>query len=262
MHTGGEHVLAEIRQPQQYAEADTTHAAHQCTFLCIDAVGKTTLGTGNMHFTVPLQVVGFLKNGDKICPCFPQHRVFVSIHGVHFQPDRGEIFLGNADSFRNVFRTGNRTAFTGEQQYLPHAGFGDVLHFRFDFRCIQLAAGNGILAVEAAVNALVFAVVGDVQRCEQQHIVAEVLFPFFLCPPSHLFQKRLCRRGEQCRKILERQHIFSQCRLYLFGCILFRLICRSGSDHMVKNVRIDLLHVGLIFHRVINLTHSDSSLIL
>lgn len=64
----------------------------------------------------------------------------------------------------NIFRTGNRAAFARQQQHLTHSGFGDVLHFRLNFLCVQLAASDGIFAVETAVNALVLAVVGNIQR--------------------------------------------------------------------------------------------------
>ena len=262
MDTGSEHVLSEVRQSQQYAESDTTHTAHESTLLRTDTVGETALCTGEVHFAVPLQIVGFLKDRDEIGTAVPQHGVLVGVHGIDFQSDGGEVLLGDSYCLSDVLRSGNAAALSGEQQNLPHAGGGDVFHLGFDFLGVQLAAGDGILAVESAVDALVFAIVGDVQRCENQHVVAEVLLPFCLGTLCHLFQKRLGCRREQRRKVLERQILLAQCCFHLCSGVVLRLILFSRLNDTREDVGVDLFHARLKFHGIINFTHGNPSLIL
>ena len=60
---------------------------------------------------------------------------------------------------------------------------------------IELHALDVIVAVETAVNAVILAVVGDIQRSEQIDGVAEMLLCLQSCLSRHFLQKRLSGRG-------------------------------------------------------------------
>ena len=72
-------------------------------------------------------------------------------------------------------------AFAGKNKDFLLAGGGDGLHFGSNLLAAQAGALNFIVTVEAAVDAVVFAVVGNVQRGEKGNVIAEVTLALNLC---------------------------------------------------------------------------------
>jgi len=94
-----------------------------------------------------------------------------------------------------------RRRFAGQQQNMLHAGARNGACLGFDLRQAQLAARNGMGPVEAAIYALVAAVIRDVQRDEELNGTAEVLhgqLPGFV---RHGFETRRCRRAQKRQQI-------------------------------------------------------------
>ena len=59
-----------------------------------------------------------------------------------------------------------RTAFAGKDQDFLHTGVSNDFHFMLNLLHIQLHAVDMVVAVEAAVDAVILAIVGNVQGCE------------------------------------------------------------------------------------------------
>ena len=197
-------------------------------------------------------MVGFLKDGYKIRSALVQILVFIDIHWINFQSDGREILLRNLYRISDIFHAGCRTAFACQQQHFSHIGLCDRLHFLFDFFHVQMAAVNLVLTVKSAINTLILTIIGDIKRCKQLYAVAEMLFPFSLCLFCHLFQKWLCCRRKQSCELLHGASCASQGSLHLFCCVSCLFKCLHGSLNFFKHLRIQLLHVRLVGHRVVN----------
>ena len=66
-------------------------------------------------------------------------------------------------------------------------------------------AQDGVVAREAAILAVVDALVGEIERREEADDLAEALLGHLLRAPAQRFQQFRCRRGNQMRKIVQRQ---------------------------------------------------------
>ena len=62
--------IAQAAQAKQGTKADTTHSAHQCTFLCIYTIREDPLMPGKMQGFVFVGIVSFLENGYIVCTAF------------------------------------------------------------------------------------------------------------------------------------------------------------------------------------------------
>ena len=70
MVSGCKSIFSEIIQAKQGTKADTTHSAHQCTFLCIYTIREDPLMPGKMQGFVFVGIVSFLENGYIVCTAF------------------------------------------------------------------------------------------------------------------------------------------------------------------------------------------------
>ena len=141
-----------------------------------------------------------------------------------------------------------RTAFAGENQDFLHAAVGDDLHFVFNLLHVQFHALNVVIAVEAAVNAVILAVVGDVQRGKQVNGVAEVLAGFQPGTLRHFLQKGLGGRGEEGLQILNGAGFVLQRRPDVLGGVLGGVVGVHLGEHHVPDIGINLFHPRQILH--------------
>ena len=111
-----------------------------------------------------VRIVGFLEHRHIVSPALVEIFVFIGIYGVDLQTNHAEIFSCQLTGFTDVLYVALPTAFPGKDQDFLHAGVSNDLHFMLDLGHIQLHALDVVIAVEAAVNAVVFAIIGDVQR--------------------------------------------------------------------------------------------------
>ena len=197
-----ESVLAEVIQTQQCGKTNTTHTAFQGTFLSVQTVRENPLVSCQMQGFVFIRIVCFLENRYIIGAAFMEICVFVGVDRIDFQTDDFEIFLCNFAGFPDVLYCGFAAAFSGKNQDFPQSCFGDGCHFFIDFFFVQLGTVDFIMAVETAVNAVVFAVVGNVDRCEHVYTVTKMLSGFHTSCLCDVLQQGQSGRGEQCGEIL------------------------------------------------------------
>ena len=119
----------------------------------------------------------------------------------------------------------------------------DLLH-------VQFHAFDLIVTVETAVYAVVFTVVGNVERCKEIDGIAKMLARFqprLLC---HFFQERFGGRGEQRLEILNGAGGVLQ-RGFDVLCRVFTVIVIIHlRDDAFADVGFDLFHSGQVFHVV------------
>ena len=106
------------------------------------------------------------------------------------------------------------------------------------------------MAIKPAVYAIVFTIVGDVQRGKHLHCVTEVLTRLHLGALCHLLKERRGSGRQERGKILRLQHVAMQCALHISRGILLRVVGIHPGDNLVLNVRADVVHAGLISHVV------------
>ena len=195
MQSTCECITAEVRKPKQCRESAAAHTAHEGAFLRIKAVWEYALVAEQVELLITFAVVCFLEHRHVINAAFVQILVLIDIHRVNFDAHKLEVLAGKLASFTDVFDTAFCTAFAGEQQDLFHAAVSDDLHLVLNLFHVQLHTLDVVVAVETAIDAVVFAVVCDVERRKEVDVIAEMAASLNLCLGGHLFEERSrCRR--------------------------------------------------------------------
>ena len=104
------------------------------------------------------------------------------------------------------------------------------------------------MTVKTAVNAVILAVIGDIQRCEHLHRVAKVLACFHLRPLGHLLEERQRRRREQCAEVLRRENVLAKRTQYVSRRIGIRVIGVHAGNDLVLHLGADVVHTRLVLH--------------
>ena len=119
---------------------------------------------GQVESLIFLRIVSFLEHGHIVNAAFVEITVLIGVDGVNFHTHHAEIFSCELAGFTDILHITLRTAFAGKDQDLLHPGIGNDLHFIFNLLHIQLHAVDMVITVEAAVNTVVLAIIGDIQR--------------------------------------------------------------------------------------------------
>ena len=203
MERGGEGVLSEIRKSEERGESDSPHPPAKRPFLSVETVRPDALVSEKMERLVFDGIVGFLKDRHVVGAAFVEICVFVGIDRIDFQSDVSEILTRKSAGFSDIFDVAFLPALAGQDQDFFHTAVGDDLHFMLDLLEGQLHAANRIVTVEAAVNAVVAAVIGDIQRCEQIDRIAEMTSGITLGAFRHLFENGFCGGREQRLEVVD-----------------------------------------------------------
>ena len=248
MQGTGQGVLPKVGQPQQGGEGHPPHPAPEGALLGVEAVGPHPLVAHQVQGLVLVGVIGLLKNGDVVGPALVEIAVLVGVDGVDLQPHHAEVFSGQLAGLADIFHIALGAALSGEDQDLLHAAVRNDLHLVLDLRHVQLHPLDMVVAVEAAVDTVVFAVIGDVQGGEEIDGVAEVAAGLQPRPGGHLLQEGLSRGGEEGLKILHGAGLVVQGGPHILGGIAGGVIGLHLSDHLVPDVGVELFHAGQILH--------------
>ena len=107
-----------------------------------------------------------------------------------------------------------------------------------------------VVTVKTAVNAVIFTIIGNVDRCEHVDAVAKMLFCLNLSCLCNFFQKRKCGRREQRLKILRCAFRMCQRTFYIFRGIFCIVIVFHGINDLIHDIGADILHIRQIGHVV------------
>ena len=179
-----------------------------------------------------------------------QVAIFVHVDRIDFHAHHAEILAGQLAGFADVFYAAFGAALARENQDFFHTAVGNHLHLVLDLLHRELHALDVVVAVEPAIDAVVFAVVRDVERREKIDIVAEVLARLDFRLRGHLFQIRSGRRRKKRLKIFERASFVFQSALYVLAGIFGIIEIFGLREHLVGNVRLDDFHAGQIIHYI------------
>lgn len=116
--------------------------------------------TCQMQLCVFILIICFLENSYVIYAAFMQISVFIAVERIDFYAHNLKVLACLLAGLANVMHVTHFAAFAGENENFLLAGSGDSLHFGSNLLAVQAGALNFIMAVEAAVNAVIFAVVG------------------------------------------------------------------------------------------------------
>ena len=250
VQTGRKRILAEVGQTEQRRKADTAHAAHQCTLLRVQAIRENALVTAEVQGFVLLVVIGLLKYGDVVHTALVQISVLIHVERINLDADDTEILARQLNGFTDVGYRRHGTALAGQNEDFLQTGLRDGLQFLFDLVHIQFGTANLVVTVETAVNAVIFAVIGDIQRREHLHRVAKVLACFHLRPLGHLLEERQRRGRQQCAEVLRREYVLAERTQNISGSIGIRIIGVHAGNDLVLYFRADVVHARLVLHVV------------
>ena len=203
-----------------------------------------------VQLLVLLHVVRLLEHGHVVRAAFAQVAVLVRVHRVHFEPHEAEVLPRELAGVADVLHAAHAAALAREEENLLHPRLRDDLHFALDLSLVELHAPDGVVAVEAAVDAVVLAVVRDVEGREDVHRVAEVADGLSAGALGHVFEEGGCGRGKKRLKILHRAALVLEGAARVRRRVAGRVVRRHRRAHAVLEVGVDHLHAGQIRHRV------------
>ena len=114
----------------------------------------------------------------------------------------------------------------------------------------ELHALDVVVAVEPAIDAIVFAVVRDVERREEIDVVAEVLARLDFRLRGHLFQVRGGGGRKERLEVFERAAFMFERALHVLAGVLGVIEVFGFGEDLVGDVRLDDFHAGQIIHDV------------
>ena len=129
---------------------------------------------GQMEGSILVGIVCFLEDRDIVGATFVEIFIVFRIDRIDFHVDDPEVLAGDLDGVADIFDVAHLRAFTGEHDDFFDARVGDVLTFAVEFFVGQAGALDLVVRIEAAVDAVVIAVVGEVDRRHDGDVVAEV----------------------------------------------------------------------------------------
>lgn len=185
-------IFSKVRKSEQGRKTNASHSTAQSPFMRIESVWPDAFVSQKVEGFVFFCVVCFLKNRYIVGTAFMKVFVIFCVHRVDFQPNHAEIFSCDFAGLADVLNAAGAFTFACKNQNFFHATFGNYLHFVLNLLGVEHHPFYVIVAVEAAVNAVVFAIVGNVKRGEKIDCVSKVPAGFSLCFLGHLFKERFC----------------------------------------------------------------------
>ena len=197
-----------------------------------------------------VRVVGLLEHGHIVHAALVEIPVFVHIDRINLDADIPEILPGNLHRLADIVHIGPLSAFAGENQNLFHPRFGDDLHLMLHLFQGELLPADIVIAVESAVDTVILAVVGDIDRREDVDRIAEMVLRLLLRPSCHPLQEGGRRRRKQRLEILDAAGISAQGPLHVPCGVGRRIIILHLRKDPVLDIRFNNFHALHIGHVV------------
>ena len=196
------------------------------------------------------RVVRFLEYRNVVGAAFVEVFVIVGVDRVDFHADDPEILAGDLDGVSDVLNVRHLRAFAGQHEDFFDAGVGDVLAFAVELFVVQAGPLDFIVGVEAAVDAVVVAVVGKINRREDGNVGTEMAARHDVGLLGHLFQIRSGGRRQEGHEVPRFQVLLIQGPFDVLGRIVFVMEGVVVFRHFVEHVRIKDFHARKIGHVV------------
>ena len=150
---------------------------------------------GQVERFVFVGIVRFLEYSDIVGAAFVEIGIVLGVGRVYFHVDDTEVLASDFDGVADVLDVAHLRTFTGQHDDFFNARVGDILAFLVKFLIVQTGPFYFVVRVESAVDAVIVAVVGKINRRHDGNVVAEVAARDQMGFLSHFFEERgSCRR--------------------------------------------------------------------
>ena len=109
---------------------------------------------------------------------------------------------------------------------------------------------NAVVAVKAAVNAIILAIIGNIKRRKKGHVIAKITLALALGGAGNILQQGQGSGREQGRKICRSALIVRQGSPHIGLGIAVIIIAVASCDDLVQQRGVEHLHAPLISHMV------------
>ena len=145
--------------------------------------------------------------------------VFIAVHRINLYAHHLKVLASQLTSFPNIAYSAHFAAFAGQNEDFLHTGFGDGLHFGYQLLPVKTCSVNAIVAIKAAVNTVILAIVGDIKGRKEGHVIAEIALALLTGLLGYFFQQGQRSRGKQGREIIRGSMLLRQSSQHVSRCI-------------------------------------------
>jgi hypothetical protein len=171
----GEGFETPIGEAVESANAESAEASVVSALGGFETPIEIALGTGSVHVGIDGAVVSFLIDDKAFSAGFDDGAIFVNFHGADFEGDAWDLVVESADALGHVVGGDEFGMFAGDEEDVAETLGEKFAGFFEDFIDGKSDAQNWVIAGEAAIFAIVDALVGEVERSEKANDFAETL---------------------------------------------------------------------------------------
>ncbi len=192
---------APVGESVEGADAEAAESGGVGAFGGFEAPVEVPLGAGGMHFGVDVAVVGFLVDDEAIGAGLGQGAVGFGFERADFEGDGGDGVVDSADGLGEVIAGDEAGVFTGDEEDIAEALALEGVGFAEDLLEGKGDPEDGVITGEAAVAAIVDALVGEVKGGEEADDSAEALSGEGLGFPAEGFEQLAAGGGEEAGEV-------------------------------------------------------------
>ena len=180
--------LLPVGEAEEGAETETAETAGVAAFRAIEAPVEVFFGACGVVGGVGFAAVGFLVDDEAFGSALDHPGVFGGFHGADLDGEGGDFFAEGGEAGFEVAVADEFGVFAGDEEDVAEAEGEEVFGFADDLRDAEGDAEDRVVAGEAAVGAVIDALVGEVEWCEEAHGAPEVLAGDPCGVLGHLFE--------------------------------------------------------------------------
>ena len=190
-------------QANEDSHPDGMHPGLSHAVETVDTPLEFRLHAPRMVDVVVRLVVRFLKANDSVHPVCLQFFILFGLERHHFYLQVAEVGFGQIQGTRQIRHAGfGRILSCHYQEILERRKLLDGLVFVLYLLLRENGAAHRVADMETAIHTGVGAGVGNIQRYEHGHGLAETLFGIFTAQPRHRLQIGSGCRGHQSHEIV------------------------------------------------------------
>ena len=171
---------------------------------------EVPLGPNRVHVGIDSTVVSFLVHHQSFRAGLHQRAILLGFHGTDFEREAWHFRVQEADALGHITRGDEFGMLTRHEQDIAEALLQERTRLAPHLLRGQSHAQDGVVAREAAVLASIDALVREIERRKETNDLAEALLRHMPGAPGKRFQQLRGGRGNQVRKVAQRQRGFAQ----------------------------------------------------
>src|ERR1041384_791414 len=156
-------------ETEKRADAEPAKTGRVTALRTIKPVIKIPFGSGGMQFGINRALISFLINNETFSACANNWSIIFDRHWTDFDRDRRKVRGQRPHAFLQIIIADKLRVLSREQQDLAKAGFGEMARFGSHFIHRESHAQDRIVAREAAITAVIDALVREIKRRKEAH---------------------------------------------------------------------------------------------